>query len=77
MEIYEAEEAEQESLPLEQAVGQVSAGTVFLYPPGIPVLVPGERIDGVMVDHLCRCLKLGMDVQGLARNHSINIVKKG
>lgn len=77
MEIYEAEEAEQESLPLEQAVGQVSAGTVFLYPPGIPVLVPGERIDGVMVDHLCRCLKLGLDVQGLVRNHSINIVKKG
>lgn len=77
MEIYETEETEQEMLPLEQAVGQISAGTIFLYPPGIPVLVPGERIDGVMVDHLFRCLKLGLDVQGLSENHRINIVKKG
>lgn len=77
MEIYEAEEAEQEVQILERAIGQVSAGTIFLYPPGIPLLVPGERIDGAMVKHLSRCLKLGLDVQGLTENHSINIVKKG
>ena len=77
MEIYEAEEAEHEVLPLKQAGGGVSAGTVFLYPPGIPVLVPGEWIDSTMANNLCRCLQLGLDVQGLTGNESISIVKMG
>lgn len=77
MEIYEAEEAEHEVLPLKQAVGGVSAVTVFLYPPGIPVLVPGEWIDSTMANNLCRCLQLGLDVQGLTGNESISIVKMG
>jgi lysine decarboxylase len=33
------------SLPLEQAAGQLAAEPVCPYPPGIPLLVPGERID--------------------------------
>lgn len=77
MEIYEAEETEHEVLPLKQAVGRVSAVTVLLYPPGIPVLVPGERIDRAMADNLCQCRKLGLDVQGLSGNESISIVKRG
>lgn len=75
MEIYEAQEAEHETLPLEQVVGRVSADTVFLYPPGIPVLVPGERIDRQTSDNLRQCLCLGLDVQGLSGNDSISIVK--
>lgn len=33
-------------LPLAQAAGQLAAEPVCPYPPGIPLLVPGERIDG-------------------------------
>ena len=77
MEIYEAEETGHEVLPLKQAVGRVSAVTVLLYPPGIPVLVPGERIDRAMADNLFQCRKMGLDVQGLSGNESISIVKMG
>ncbi|MXY19162.1 MAG: lysine decarboxylase, partial [Synechococcus sp. SB0664_bin_36] len=32
-------------LPLKQAVGQVVAEAITPYPPGIPLLLPGERLD--------------------------------
>ena len=75
MEIYEAWEAACEALPLEEAVGGIAGDAVFLYPPGIPVLVPGERIDRAMVENLRRCLALGLDVEGLDGNECISIVK--
>ena len=34
-----------EPLPLAQAAGRIAAETVCPYPPGIPLLIPGERID--------------------------------
>ena len=36
--------AARESLPVERAVGRVSAELVAPYPPGIPVLAPGEEV---------------------------------
>ena len=33
-----------EELPAEEAEGRVCAEYVYCYPPGIPILVPGERI---------------------------------
>ncbi len=41
--------ARAESVPIGQAVGRTSAELVAPYPPGIPVLAPGERItDGTL-----------------------------
>ncbi|MDR7317475.1 aminotransferase class I/II-fold pyridoxal phosphate-dependent enzyme [Brevibacillus nitrificans] len=34
-----------ESIPLDHSLGRVVAEMVIPYPPGIPVLVPGERVD--------------------------------
>ena len=34
-----------EAVPLERAAGRVAAAPICPYPPGIPLLVPGERID--------------------------------
>ena len=31
-------------VPLRQLIGKVSANMILPYPPGIPVLIPGERI---------------------------------
>ncbi|WP_067727445.1 aminotransferase class I/II-fold pyridoxal phosphate-dependent enzyme [Oceanobacillus damuensis] len=35
---------EQESIAIEDAVGRISADTLMIYPPGIPLVIPGERI---------------------------------
>jgi arginine decarboxylase len=43
-----------EVVPAEQAVGRVSADTLAAYPPGIPNILPGERITAGLVDFLRR-----------------------
>ena len=35
-----------EAVPLEQLQGRIAAEALCPYPPGIPLLIPGERIDG-------------------------------
>ncbi|MBI4396163.1 MAG: aminotransferase class I/II-fold pyridoxal phosphate-dependent enzyme [Elusimicrobia bacterium] len=39
-------------VPLRKAVGHISAQTLTPYPPGIPVLIPGERITQEIVEYL-------------------------
>ena len=41
--------AAHETVPADEAIGQVSAELVAPYPPGIPVLAPGERITAAAV----------------------------
>jgi len=43
-------------MKLEDAVGEVSAEMVMAYPPGIPLILPGERITRDLVDYI-RILK--------------------
>lgn len=42
--------APRHSLPLREAVGQVAAAILEAYPPGIPLLLPGERITKAICD---------------------------
>lgn len=44
--------APRRTLPLEQAEGQVAAGQVAPYPPGVPVIAPGERVDKKSIAYL-------------------------
>lgn len=41
---HEAVFADSETVPLDSAVGKVAAQTVITCPPGVPVVVPGEKI---------------------------------
>jgi arginine decarboxylase len=49
-----------EDVPVEQAVGRVAAEQITPYPPGIPAVVPGERISAGIVDYLRSGLIAGM-----------------
>jgi lysine decarboxylase len=55
--------APHETVPAQQAVGRVSAELVAPYPPGIPVLAPGERITGDAIEGLRRALLEGTQVR--------------
>lgn len=74
MQMRDAEDAPQQEIPLEESVGKVSAGFVFLYPPGIPIIVPGEEISGKFVKDMKQCIQLGLDVEGLSPDGRITIV---
>lgn len=58
---------EAELTDLAGAAGQVAADYVVVYPPGIPVLVPGEEISIVQEGLIRKCLKAGLTVHGIYR----------
>ena len=44
--------APKKSLPLEECAGYVCSEFVMCYPPGIPILAPGEQITGEIIDYI-------------------------
>lgn len=49
-----------ESVPASQSVGRIAAEQITPYPPGIPVIVPGERISAEAIDYLRTGVEAGM-----------------
>jgi arginine decarboxylase len=49
-----------EDVPLAQASGRIAAEMVSPYPPGVPVLAPGERISAESLDYLRSGVAAGM-----------------
>ena len=58
--------AEKESLPLRETVGRISAESVMCYPPGIPMLAPGEMVTRDVLDHIIFAKERGSSLQGTA-----------
>ncbi len=52
--------------PLADAVGSIAAEMITPYPPGIPIVAPGERITRPVVEWLRAGLERGMYVTGAA-----------
>jgi arginine/lysine/ornithine decarboxylase len=52
--------ADTEDVPAKEAVGRVCAEQITPYPPGIPVLLPGERIGQDALDYLLTGIGSGM-----------------
>lgn len=59
-------DAETESMPLKKAEGRICAEQLSFYPPGIPVLWPGELVTAEIIDYCLRMKKLGLPVSGPA-----------
>jgi len=57
--------AETEDISLDECAGRAVADTISVYPPGIPILVPGEVITSDIVEYLRICDHAGLSVQGL------------
>ena len=74
MEIAEAWEGDRLEVPLMESVGCVAGEFVSLYPPGIPLLVPGEVITEELKESISDCFRLGLNVQGVNGNLRIKVV---
>lgn len=53
-----------EKIPFKDAIGRISAETVSPYPPGIPILAPGEKINKETYEHIQRLASLGAKIIG-------------
>lgn len=58
-------ESQKESMALQESEGRISGEFLYLYPPGIPMIVPGEKIDGTLLKKLEGYKKKGFQFQGL------------
>lgn len=62
----EAEGLQEEVIRFADAAGKVSKEYIYLYPPGIPYIVPGEVICNEMVEGLSYLQSHGYELRGLA-----------
>ena len=65
MELSDAVDAETSEILLEQAAGHVSAEFIYLYPPGIPIIAPGELLTEQVISQIQDCQRRGLQVQGM------------
>jgi len=62
---YRAWDCPKTEVVLEDAVGCVAGEFINLYPPGTPIVVPGEVINRQTIDRIRTCLLAGLEVQGV------------
>lgn len=63
MTIAAAKDMHDMTVPFDQSIGHISRELVYAYPPGIPLIVPGEEISSTMIDQIHRLLEDGLTVQ--------------
>lgn len=63
-----------EEVILESAVGRIAGDFVNLYPPGIPIIVPGEEISQDIVSTIRDSLSKGLNVQGISETGKIRVI---
>lgn len=61
-------------IDIKNSAGYLCAEMVVPYPPGIPVIMPGEMIDQEIIDYLLQCKENGIKVSGTA-DPSISKIK--
>ena len=74
MKLQQAMDCPKELVNPEDAAGRISSEFVSLYPPGIPLIVPGEEISAGWIRYVRNCVEEGLDVHGLSPDLKIGVV---
>ena len=73
MTIRKAQDSAQERVLFAEAAGRVSGEYLYLYPPGIPLITPGERIPDDLPVRVRDLMEAGYAVEG-ADDHSLSSI---
>jgi len=65
-----------ELVPVDRSAGRVCAEIVTVYPPGIPLFVPGEEISRDAIDYITNMAGWGAIIDGLNENNTLVRVVK-
>ena len=58
-------EDDREYIPLELAEGRIAGDFVIIYPPGVPVTIPGEPVTKEALEQILEADKCGLEIMGL------------
>ncbi len=73
--VYQAENPKKHIMvSIEDAKDNISGDYLYLYPPGIPLAIPGELLTEELIDYLQECKKAGLTVRGIDEENRICIV---
>ena len=74
---HEAFYSESESLPIDETNGRICSEFVMCYPPGIPILSPGEQITKPILDYIAYAKEKGCSLTGPedANTERLNVIK--
>ena len=75
---YEAEECQGEIVDFSNSSGKISKEYAYLYPPGVPILVPGEKIEQKIIERIYYYKNNGLQIKGLkdSNTEQIEVVKE-
>lgn len=73
--IYKAWDQKSEWISILESTGRYLAEFVNLYPPGVPLLVPGEKMTSHKKQVITSYLEQHLPVQGVEKHNDINMVK--
>jgi arginine/lysine/ornithine decarboxylase len=65
MSVREAYHSKSTKVPLQEAWGGISQAVLCPYPPGIPTVYPGEKIDAAVIEYLTKVCQAGIPVLGV------------
>ena len=75
MEMYDAYDADHQAVYAFKASGKVSGAFINIYPPGIPLVVPGEIMNDKLIDDVIKAVNSGLEVDGLYFDPDANMWK--
>ena len=70
--------SEKVQLPIRETAGRICGEFVMCYPPGIPILAPGEKVTSEIVDYILYAKEKGCSMQGTEDPdvEKINVLKQ-
>lgn len=80
MTIAEAKESNLTEVPLKDAEGHICGEYIYIYPPGIPLVVPGETLSKKALQEIDKAVTLNLNIKGLVDkgkgSYQIPVVKE-
>ena len=80
MNIAEAREHKRVDIPFEDAIGKISGSYIYVYPPGIPIVTPGEVLSLDVMQEIKAAMDSDLNIKGITmdekgRNY-VNVIRE-
>lgn len=81
MEFYQARESERSMVTMQEALGRVSGDYIYVYPPGIPILAPGELFSKAVIRKIDEAVEKNLNLKGVLQKEDgtrmVEVVQDG